>query len=166
MAAGNLPGRTLVAVLSNPPLTAGARTLGRVRLAERILGFDSHRVVNIFACPSHATGALGQLGIDDSGWLEARLEIVAGLDSASGVLLGYGSTPPVGAARTRFHAQVNWLAGHLTELGVPIWQLGDGPRHPSRWQRWTHRAHPGVDFAEAVQRSLALVDPESVGRPH
>lgn len=166
MAGADLTGGTLVAVLCNPPLTDGNRTLSRVQLAERILGFDGHRVVNIFARPSHATGALGHLGVDDSGWIEARPDISAGLGAAGGVLLGYGSTPPAGVARSKFHAQVDWLAGHLKPLGVPVWQLGDGPRHPSRWQRWTHRAHPGIAFEEAVQLSLVLVDPESVGRPH
>ena len=166
MAGEDWTGGTLVAVLCNPPLTDGNRTLRRVQLAERILGFDMHCVVNIFARPSHATGALVRLGVDDSGWIEARPDISAGLGAARGVLLGYGSTPPAGLARNKFNDQIDWLAGHLMALGVPIWQLGDGPRHPSRWQRWTHRAHPDIAFEEAVKRSLVLVDPESFRSPH
>lgn len=156
--------KTLVAVLSNPPLTDGQRTLRRVALAGSILGFAAHRVVNMFAIPSHATGALGRLGMAESGWASARMEMCAGLKNADGVLLGYGSTLPSGTAREHFRAQVDWLSGQLSSMEVPIWQLGETPRHPSRWQRWTYRAHPGVSFEEAVRRSLMRVDPVTIGR--
>ncbi|GAA1915418.1 hypothetical protein GCM10009815_08000 [Nocardioides marmoribigeumensis] len=147
-------------------MTDGQRTLRRVELARSILGFDAHAVVNIFAIPSHATGALGTLGVAESGWIDARREMCAGLAGAKGVLLGYGSSPPSGAARAQFRGQVDWLASQLSELAVPVWQFGDGPRHPSRWQRWTHRAYPGIGFEEAVRRSLVLVDPESTIGAH
>lgn len=155
--------RLLVAVLSNPPITEGRRTIRRVELASMILGFDTHLIVNMFARPSHATGDLDLLGVDESGWVEARPDIAAALDRAGGVLLGYGSTAPSGAARLQFRAQVDWLCGHLSGLTSPVWQLGDGPRHPSRWQRWTYHAHPNVPFDEAVRRSLVLVGPGSGG---
>jgi len=156
-------GRALVAVLSNPPVTDGQRTFRRVELACSILGFDAHRVVNMFAHPSHATGELDRLGAEVSGWVEARPDIAAALDTGGGVLLGYGSTSPAGIARLHFRAQVDWLADQLSGLALPVWQLGDGPRHPSRWQRWTHRAHPGIPFEEAVRRSLVPVRHGSVG---
>jgi hypothetical protein len=155
----------LVAVLSNPPVTDGRCTVRRVELATMILGFDAHHIVNIFAWPSHATRELNFLGAAESGWAEARPGIVAALNSAAGVLLGYGSTAPVGAARVQFRAQVDWLTGQLSMRMLPVWQLGDGPRHPSRWQRWTYRAHPNIPFDEAVRRSLVPVRQGSVGVP-
>lgn len=155
----------LVAVLSNPPVTDGRRTVRRVELATMILGFDDHRIVNIFAWPSHATRELNLLGAADSGWAEARPGIVTALNSAAGVLLGYGSTAPVGLARIQFRAQVDWLKGQLSTRMLPVWQLGDGPRHPSRWQRWTYRAHPNIPFDEAVRRSLVSVPQGSVEVP-
>jgi hypothetical protein len=151
----------LVAVLSNPPVTDGRRTIRRVEFAASLLGFDSHQIVNLFARPSHATGELAALGVDESGWAEARPRITSELLGAGGVLLGYGSTAPAGPARRQFQAQVDWLMGCLSELKLPVWQFGDGPRHPSRWQRWTWRAHPGIPFEDAARRSLVLVDPGS-----
>lgn len=155
----------LVAVLSNPPITDGRRTARRVELARMILGFDAHLIVNMFAWPSHATRDLKLLGTAPSGWAEARPGIVTALNSAGGVLLGYGSTAPVGAARIQFCAQVDWLNEQLSTLTLPVWQLGDGPRHPSRWQRWTYRAHPDIPFDEAVRRSLVPVRYGRVGGP-
>ncbi|MBF4998647.1 DUF1643 domain-containing protein [Nocardia sp. BSTN01] len=152
-------------MLSNPPVTDGRRTARRVDLATMILGFDAYRIVNMFAWPSHATGELNQLGTADSGWAEARPDIVSALNSAGGVLLGYGSTAPVGAARIQFRAQVDWLKGQLSTLMLPVWQFGDGPRHPSRWQRWTYRAHPNIPFDEAVRLSLVPVGHGPVGVP-
>lgn len=54
---------TLLAVLTNPPLTDGTRTLRRVDLAAELLGFDQQRVANLFAVPSHATGATTRLDL-------------------------------------------------------------------------------------------------------
>ena len=157
---------TLVAVLCNPPLTNGQRTLSRVELATRLLGFKDLATVNLFSLPSHATGAIDDLGLTEEGWLGARDELAAGLQRANGVLLGYGMTPPAGPARAHFLEQIGWLRAQLAKGDSPCWQVGDGPRHPSRWQRWTSRAHPGVPFAEAVGRSLVLVRDDSVGTPH
>jgi hypothetical protein len=53
---------TLIAVLSNPPLTNGKRTLGCVAMAAEILGFERHTVANLFSVASHATGAIAELG--------------------------------------------------------------------------------------------------------
>lgn len=155
--------RPLVAVLSNPPVTDGRRTIRRVEMATTILGFDTHRIVNLFAHPTRATGELDLLGADESGWHEAQPKIAVALNDAGGVLLGYGSTGPAGAARLQFRAQVDWLTGCLSTLMLPVWQVGDGPRHPSRWQRWTHRAHPNTPFEDAVRRSLVMVRHGSVG---
>ena len=156
--------RTLLAVLSNPPLTDGIRTLRRVHLAANLLGFEEAAVANLFAFPSHSTGAIATLGATPEGWTAARPQLQASLDQSGSVLLAYGSTPPTGPARHNFYAQVEWLHHHLSALGTPTWQVGDGPRHPSRWQRWTCRAHPGLTFSEALRVSLVRpTDEASLG---
>lgn len=146
--------RDLIAILANPPLTDGTRTLRRVELAAELLGFSQVRVANLFALPSHATGAIALLGAEEHGWLAARGTLTSLLGSADGALLAFGVTTPSGAARLHFARQVEWLRFLVAQNGLPAWQVGDGPRHPSRWQRWTHRAHPGVPFAEALHSSL------------
>lgn len=160
----------LLAVLANPPLSGGSRTLRRVEQAGLVLGHAWVEIVNLFSLPSRATGAIAELGMTDAGWLSARADIDAKLSEAEAVLLGYGTAPPTGPARTQFRAQVAWLHRRLIERDVPTWWVGDGPRHPSRWQRWTHRAHPDLAFTEALTCSFAaarltpIEPPASVSR--
>ena len=148
-------GRNLVAVLCNPPLTAGVRTLHRVRLAAQLLSFEEVQVANLFALPSHSTNEIATLGASHEGWAAARTNLQASLDASDGVLLAYGCTSPTGPARHNLFAQVEWLSDLLGTLGRPAWQVGDAPRHPSRWQRWTCRAHPELTFPDALRASLA-----------
>lgn len=155
----------LVAILANPPLTDGIRTLRRVELAAELLGFTDVEIANLFALPSHATSAIAELGTTETGWLQARPELSASINSAQGVLLAYGATSPIGEARFHFRQQVAWLTEQIADRSVPAWYVGDGPRHPSRWQRWTHRTYPEIPFVEALRKSIIQVGPSSVGTP-
>jgi hypothetical protein len=156
---------TLVAVLANPPLTDGKRTLSRVALAAELLGFADVAVANLFSMPSHRTGAIAELGATEEGWLTARASLETCLGAGDGVLLAYGATSPSGEARLQFRQQVAWLRSRITARELPTWHVGDGPRHPSRWQRWTYRAHPDVPFAEALRSSLVPVAVDYVWPP-
>lgn len=151
---GTTDSRTLVAVLSNPPLTDGLRTLRRIDLAAELLGFTQTHVVNLFALPSHATGGIAQLGREEGGWAATRHTLTDDLPKANGVLLAYGCTAPMGEARHHFRRQVAWLLDHSVAAALPSWCVGDGPRHPSRWQRWTSRTHPDLAFPDALRASL------------
>ena len=156
--------RRLVAILANPPLTDGLRTLRRVQLAAELLGFTTVGTANLFALPSHATGAIAKLGATAPGWLQARPDLAASIRSAEGVLLAYGITAPAGDARHHFRQQVEWLTEQISEHSVPTWYVGDGPRHPSRWHRWTHRTYPDLPFLTALQNSIVQV-PQNIPGP-
>jgi hypothetical protein len=156
---------TLVAVLSNPPLTDGKRTLRRVAMAAELLGFEDVAVANLFSMPSHATGAIAELGTCEDGWLMARAALEARLGVGSGVLLAYGATSPTGKAGFQFRLQVSWLRSQIAALALPTWHVGDGPRHPSRWQRWTCRAHPDVAFPDALRKSLVSIPADFIELP-
>lgn len=156
----------LVAILANPPLTNGTRTLRRVELAAGILGFADVEIANLFALPSHATSAIAELGRTETGWLQARPKLAASINSAQGVLLAYGATSPIGEARFHFRQQVAWLEEQIADHSVSSWHVGDGPRHPSRWQRWTHRAYPEVPFIEALRESIVQVRPSPARAPN
>lgn len=157
---------TLAAVLSNPPLTSGARTLRRVSLAADLLGLARVEVANLFAGASHATREIGLLGAKDAGWLEARPQLCDALSHADAVLLAYGMAAPSGPAREHFRTQVDWLHARLSELALPVWWVGGAPRHPSRWQRWTHREHADLPFEVALGDSLSRADPDTVRVAH
>jgi hypothetical protein len=153
----SVQGGTLLAVLANPPATSGERSRARVALAADLLGFDDFVIENLFAISSHATGAIATLGATADGWLKARPALLASLADAAGVLFAYGTSAPTGAARTLFRDQVAWLDAVVVESGLPAWQVGDGARHPSRWQRWTSRAHPDQCFTHALDAALRVV---------
>ena len=144
----------LLAILANPPLTGGTRTLRRVNQVAQGLGYAEVDVANLFAIPSRTTGDIEHLGVEEAGWVAARPDISDRLTAATAVLLAYGTTAPTGAARNHFHTQVDWLHHLLAEAELPVWWIGDGPRHPSRWQRWTHRFHPDLVFPAALACSV------------
>lgn len=146
--------RQLVAVLANPPLADGKRTMRRVALAAEILGFGAVEIANLFAFPSQGTGAICEIGAREDGWIAARPTLEARVSAADGILLAYGTTSPAGPARVHFRNQIGWLLGLMATTGTGAWHVGDGPRHPSRWQRWTCRAHPDIPFTTALARSL------------
>lgn len=145
----------LLAILANPPLTPGWRTLRRVELAREVLGYASVDVANLFAAPSQSTSAIAELGATAGSWLAARPQVQTGVMVADGVLLAYGVSSPVGPARQHYRQQVEWLDEQLASREVPVWTVGGIPRHPSRWQRWTSRMHPSLDFRSALALSLA-----------
>lgn len=146
--------QVLVCVLSNPPTTSGLRTLGRVRQAGDLLGCPQVEVVNLLHIATYRTGGVAEVGSDPEPWQESRGPVGTALDRATKVLLGYGTTEPSGPARQHYRDQVAWLHRQLTERELPTYQVGDGPRHPSRWQRWTFRSFPTVPFPEALKLSL------------
>lgn len=156
-AASPTVGTHLVAILSNPPRTTGDRTRARVELARKTLGFECVSLANIFSLATHSTGQISHLGREADGWLMARDALGSALQKADAVLLAYGSSLPIGDARKHHREQLSWLRAELSRIGVPLWQLGSQPYHPSRWQRWTSRHVPEMPFADALKVGLNLV---------
>lgn len=148
--------RILVAILASPPTTDGTRTLRRLELARVCLGFDEVTVVNLFPLPTYRTGDISRLGMDDSVWHSARPSVEAAMKTASALLLGYGITEPAGLARRHHRDQVAWLREQQDARHLDAYQVGGSPRHPSRWQRWTSRAHPTLAFGDALRLGLAI----------
>lgn len=144
----------LTAILSNPPTTSGIRTLNRVDLARRILGFESFSVANLFPLATYRTRELSQFGLTDTPWRMARENLFDSLGKTDAVLLAYGVEEPLGAARRYFRAQVNWLESEVNSRNLPLHRFGPRPLHPSRWQRHTNRVYPGIGFEEAARYVL------------
>lgn len=149
---------TLLGVGSNPPSqTSGQRTVARVHQAATILGFETATIANLFVLPTYRRGGIADLGRTREGWLDARPHLVSGLDDCDGVLLAYGTQEPSGEARTHHRDQVRWLDEKIEDRALPTWWVGGAPRHPSRWQRYTWRELPGIEFREALERSSCQV---------
>ncbi|GAB3572543.1 hypothetical protein GCM10027405_39450 [Arthrobacter alkaliphilus] len=146
--------RGLTAVLFNPPLSTGARTLARVALAAKLLGHQETVIVNLFPLATKSVLEVNTIGVDADLWLSARSDIAERLAVSGDVLLAYGCQEPVGEVRIHFRTQLAWLRQRLHDRGSTIWSVSDQPRHPSRWQRHTARNYPGMPFDEALELSL------------
>ncbi|CEH10549.1 Putative uncharacterized protein [Propionibacterium freudenreichii] len=149
------PDGALLTIASNPPLgTSGQRTMGRVALAAKVLGYSEARLANLFALPTYRTGDLSTVGATADGWLQARPLLQEGLTSAGAVLLAYGKQAPSGSARQHFRDQVAWMDEQIALAGLPVWWVGGEARHPSRWQRYSAKHHPDVPFTDALKLVL------------
>lgn len=148
--------QTLLCVLANPPIGDGIRTRARVKLAGDLLGYDVVKVENLFAIPSPSVTDIALLGSTPEGWMRARVALLAQLKDCDAVLLAYGVSSPTGPARQHFEAQVEWLITKISKLPVVQYQVGDLPRHPSRWQRWTARQYPQIKFQDALCQSFRI----------
>jgi len=144
----------LVVVGATPALTSGKRTLARCESARIVLQATTCELVNLFAYPTNNVREVAVLGASPAGWLSARSSITDALRRADMVILGYGLTKPSGSAGKHHEAQVVWLKETLLAGKSSVFQVGDGPRHPSRWQRWTSRAYPGTPFLIALGQSF------------
>lgn len=149
--------QNLLCILANPPLGRGERTRARLGLARDILGFETLTISNLFTVPSKDVTDLSTLGAAPAGWVQARQQMESALGVSDGVLLAYGVSEPTGAARQHHRQQVAWVADKVASSGCLTFQVGDGPRHPSRWQRWTARYHKELEFVAALRASLEIV---------
>jgi len=148
-------GRSLLAVLANPPLTtSGKRTRDRVALAARFIGCVEITFGNLFPLPSEDVLGIARLGSRPELWFDARVDLAHQLSRADDVLLGWGCTEPAGEARLHHRAQIEWLLTTAESKSTQIWTVGGLPRHPSRWQRYTSRAYPALPFVAALGVSL------------
>lgn len=150
----------LVAVLHSLPIGTGARTLARVEIARKVLGFDSLSIANLYPAPIASSGRTTD---DASVWSAGRRDVareLARVDSMD-VLLGYGVSMPTGPSRAMYRAQLEWLEGHIASSRARVWTFGGQPNHPSRWQRITHRHRPGATVEE-LARELLTAKPTPV----
>lgn len=148
-------GKRLLTILATPPLTtSGARTLRRVRMAAEVIGSSSAIVANLLEVATVDVRDIAIAGRDSDEWHNSRGLLQAAIASADYVLLAWGCSEPTGPAKHHHRAQVAWVMGELNTRGLPLWTFGGLPRHPSRWQRYTSREHPGSTFRAAVAVSL------------
>jgi len=156
-----IPSKTLVAILANPSITGGDRTRKRIALAASALGYDSYRIINLFSIASASSRDVATLGNAPQGWHTARAEILDGLKDATGVLLGFGIIAARGDGKHHLRAQLDWLSTELRNTGhSQIWQLGERPRHPSRWHQYVSDRHgwtSGGTFEQRVSKALRQV---------
>lgn len=153
---------TLTALLLNPATGGGGRTLQRVESAALILRMDDAQIVNLFP---QATKDLRQLRLhaqDEAVWLEHRSELQRSINSASSILVGWGTSVPTGAARLLLKSQREWALGAIEAAGHSyVWTVGGKPRHPSRWHQ-----RSGVPIDSPSGRPLSEILARALVRTH
>lgn len=147
----------LLAVLATPAKTSGQRTLARINLARQILEYDDVSIANLLNIATYRTTDMSTAGSLAEPWLDARPAISQALARSQGVLLGYGVSEPSGTARLHYRDQIAWLESQLLVSELPVWSVGTPPRHPSRWQRLTHREDGNRPFVDALAGFLVPV---------
>jgi hypothetical protein len=154
-------GEKLVAILANPRFDQGGRSENRVALAGEVLGYDSAQIVNLFAWPSASSRDIALLGKVSGGWQDARRELTDAIYEADGVLVGFGLIPTSRESGPHLRAQLRWLREELRAGGhASVWQVGDRPRHPSRWHQYVSDIHgrtAGGTFEERLHQVLRAV---------
>lgn len=150
----------LLVVLATPPLTSGVRTLRRVELATSQLGYSTSRLANFVTIETRDVNDLSRVEIPTQSWMRSRAIIAEHLAVQPAVLLAYGCSLPLGPARAAYKAQLAWLGGALRAAGVnEVITVGGRPFHPSRWQRYTSRVLPALDFESALSNSYIRSSP-------
>ncbi|NEN05857.1 DUF1643 domain-containing protein [Diaminobutyricibacter tongyongensis] len=154
----------LLAILASPPSeTSGARTLARVDLAAGLAGCDGYVVGNLFAQATADVVEISSVGANPTHWMSARLLLEPLLLQSTNVLFAWGKSEPTGLAREFHRSQVNWLKSKTSEISATVWMVGDEPRHPSRWQRYTAARHPQMAFKDALRLALQVDMAQQVG---
>ncbi|TFC34129.1 DUF1643 domain-containing protein [Cryobacterium sp. TMT2-42-4] len=149
----------LAVILATPPLTtSGERTLARVRMASELMGVSRVSICNLLDVATNDVREVATVGNSAAPWLASRPAILEALGDADDVLLAWGSEP-TGPARNHQREQVAWVMNLIASQRTEAWAVGAQPRHPSRWQRYTSRAHAGMDFSSALQLSLGRLPP-------
>jgi len=126
-----------------------------------ILGYDRSMIVNLFGRPSRSSRDIAVLGKEPEGWYDARQELSEAISVADGVLLGFGLIPSSRESGPHLRAQLQWLREELRKQGhLSVWQVGDRPRHPSRWHQYVSDVHQRTDggsFHERLHQALRAV---------
>lgn len=151
-------GRRLVAILLNPPhSTTGNRSRNAVSRVGRVLGYTSVEIANLNLTPTISVVELG-LSQTAEEWTRARPRLTRALESADGLLAGWGVARLAGSAQRDRDAQVDWLRSEAGRVGfTSIWMVGGEPRHPSRWHQYVsdkYQRTTGGTFEQRLSQVL------------
>ena len=155
----------LGAILINPPLGNGGATHRHLNALREVLSCDLVQIANLLSVPTASTDEIREAGIGAGSWHRARPRVSELIQSADHIVLGWGLGGITGVARQHFHAQVRWVEGELTRRGegVPVWTVGDGPRHPSRWHQYVSDKHGRAVAGDLQERLRHVLIDQSVG---
>lgn len=159
------PPAVLGAILINPPLGSGGATLRHLEALREVLECDLVQIANLLSVPTVSTDDIREAGVRLGSWRRARPQVRNLLQSADHIVLGWGLGGISGIARQHFNAQVRWVEQELARRGegVPVWTIGDGPRHPSRWHQYVSDRHGRTAQGSLQDRLRSVLVEQSIG---
>lgn len=163
---------TLGAILLNPPLTRGTRTVNSLCIAADILECDTVEVANLFSVPTRDVTVINSIGRSTAGWEAARTQLLQVVSESDHLLAGWGVSGLSGLASTRRLMQIEYVYSCARKTGKnAIWTLNGEARHPSRWHQYVSDRHGrarGNSLRDRIGSVLTQipVPPESVQDIH
>jgi len=152
---------TLGALLLNPPLVGGDRTIRHLQVAANLLGCDNVEIANLFANATPDVTAINEIGRSGDGWEAARLRLRQVITASDHLLAGWGISGLAGPAARHRRAQLDYVRTYAREVGKhDIWTLNGQPRHPSRWHQYVSDRHgraTGTSLSERMAMVLSSV---------
>jgi hypothetical protein len=156
--------RSLGAILINPPVGNGARTLSNLGVAARPLKCSELRVGNLFHIATANSSAIGFVGWEWDIWLPARENIVSVLAESDEILFAWGVSKLRAPVSEHFDRQVRWVSREAARCSHrSAWIVGDGPRHPSRWHQFVSDRRQRTNGRSFEERLLAVLDSIPIG---
>lgn len=159
----------LLAVLLNPPsASSGALSIGAVRRATAVLGYDGFEITNLFGEPTPTVIELNLLTIDGYSWCDRQRVLLQKLHAATSVLAAWGVAGASGELRRQRDQRAAWLMSEAARCGHScVWMVGGEPRHPSRWHQYVADKHgrtTGGTLEERLAEVLVRVPVTDVGK--
>jgi hypothetical protein len=154
---------TLGALLLNPALTEGKRTLRHLGVAADLLDCNALAIANLFSIATRNATAINEAGRSEDGWNAARPQLRQIVAESDQLLAGWGISGLAGRAAKYRQLQLEYVCTCAQEFGKDcVWTLNGEPRHPSRWHQYVSDRHgraSGTSFGErmtAVLKSVPL----------
>lgn len=150
----------LGALLLNPPLTSGTRTLSHLGIAAELLGCDALDIANLFAVATRDVTAINDVGLSSDGWEAARPRLRQVIAESDHLLAGWGVSSLAGRAAIHRQSQVDYVRACARDVGKDcIWTLNGEPRHPSRWHQYVSDRHGRANGESLAERLWMVLTP-------
>jgi hypothetical protein len=160
-------GRSLGAILISPPFGTGARTIKNLGVAAGLLDCSDVHIGNLFPLATANSPSVGLAGTEWDSWLPAQERLSAVLADCDELLFAWGVSVQRSPAKDHFERQVRWVHQEAARFAHhSAWIVGDGPRHPSRWQQFVsdrHQRTNGGTFEARLRDVLHSVAISSIG---
>lgn len=153
--------RLLGAILLNPPIGAGARTINHLDHARKALGCNRMEIANLVNVQTLGIRDLSTAASQFDVWESSRIAVRSLLIKSDEVLFGWGISPLNGPAGIHLRTQSAWVTQEALNLHLRPWALGGEVRHPSRWHQYLapkHGRSTNHSFAIRIARALKPLD--------